>query len=100
MLPLLGLAQDGKEDSIGDVFALLGKHFGLSEAEMAEMLPSGRQPLFYNRVHWAKTYLSQAKLLETTKRGHFRITERGQKVLREHPSRIDVQFLERFPQFK
>jgi restriction endonuclease Mrr len=32
-----------------------------------------------NRVHWAKTYLAQAKLLEITRRAHFRITDSGKK---------------------
>jgi restriction system protein len=63
------------------------------------MLPSGRQPIFYNRVHWAKTYLAQAKLLEITRRAHFRITDRGQEVLRKNSDRVDVRLLEKFPEF-
>jgi restriction endonuclease Mrr len=63
---------------------------------MMEMLPSGRQPILNNRVHWAKTYLAQAKLLEITRRAHFRITDRGREVLREN---VDVRLLERFPEF-
>jgi restriction system protein len=73
--------------------------FGLTQAELGETLPSGRQPVFYNRVHWAKTYLAQAKLLEITRRAHFRITDRGREVLRENPARVDVRLLERFPEF-
>jgi len=64
------------------------------------MLPSGRQPIFNNRVHWAKTYLAQAKLLEITRRAYFRITERGLGVLAENPVKVDVNLLERFPEFK
>jgi restriction system protein len=76
----------------------LAKQLGLTEDELAEMLPSG-QPAFYNRVHWARTYLAQAKLLENTRRAHFRITERGREVLREKPDKVDVRLLERFPEF-
>ena len=61
------------------------------------MLPSGRQPIFNNRVHWAKTYLAQAKLLEITRRAHFRITDRGLKVLSTNPNKVDNKLLERFP---
>lgn len=99
MLPLLRLAEDGGEDRIGDVIEPLAKQFGLTQAELDETLPSGRQPVFYNRVHWAKTYLAQAKLLEITRRAHFRITDRGREVLRENPARVDVRLLERFPEF-
>lgn len=99
MLPLMLYAQDGKEHRIGDVVEPLAKRLRLSESEVAEMLPSGRQTVFANRVHWAKTYLAQAKLVEMTRRAHFRITERGRDVLREKPAKIDVQLLERFPEF-
>jgi restriction system protein len=77
----------------------LGKQLGLTPPELDEMLPSGRQPVFNNRVHWAKTYLAQAKLLEITRRAHFRLTDRGREVLRENPARVDVRLLERFPEF-
>ena len=62
MLPILQLAADGQEHRISDVIEPLGKQFGLRPDEFAEMLPSRRQPTFYNRVHRAKTYLAQAKL--------------------------------------
>src|SRR6516162_7763627 len=99
MLPLLRLAEDGREHRIRDVIEPLGKQLGLTQAQLDEMLPSGRQPIFNNRVHWAKTYLAQAKLLEITRRAHFCITERGREVLRESPARVDVKLLERFPEF-
>jgi restriction system protein len=99
MLPLLRLAADGQEHRVRDVIEPLGKQLGLTEAQMEEMLPSGRQPIFNNRVHWAKTYMAQAKLLEITKRAHFRITDRGRKVLSENPAKVDVKLLERFPEF-
>ena len=99
MLPLLRLAADGREYRIGSVIEPLGKTLGLTSSELGEMLPSGRQPVFNNRVHWAKTYLAQAKLLEITRRAHFRITERGQTVLAKKPTKVDVQLLEQFPEF-
>jgi restriction system protein len=90
---------DGKEHRIGDVVEPLAKQLGLSEEETNEVLPSGKQTIFANRVHWAKTYLAQAKLLEITRRAYFRLTERGRDVLRENPAKVDVQLLERFPEF-
>src|SRR4051794_1809009 len=91
MLPLLTLTGDGGEHRIGDVMVPLAKQLGMSDADLAERLPSGNQPVFYNRVHWAKTYLAQAKLLQITRRAHFQITERGREVLRENLPKIDVR---------
>ncbi len=99
MLPILRFVEDGKEHRIGDVIEPLGKKFALSAEEMAEMLPSGRQQVFNNRVHWAKTYLAQAKLLEITRRAHFRLTERGRQVLSTNPDKVDNKVLEKFPDF-
>ncbi len=99
MLPLLQLATDGQEHSIRDARETLADQFTLSPEEKAELLPSGRQPIFDNRVAWAKSYLQQAGVLKPTRRAHFQITERGKQVLSEHPSRIDIEYLERFPEF-
>jgi restriction system protein len=99
MLPVLRFAEDGKEHRFGELLEPLGKQFGLTEAEMTQLLSSGKQTVFNNRVHWAKTYLAQAKLLENTRHGHFRLTERGREVLRESPARVDVPFLHRFTEF-
>ena len=56
--------------------------------------------MFSNRVHWAKTYLSKAGLLESTRRGHFRITSRGQQIVSSNPGRIDINFLNQFDEFR
>jgi restriction system protein len=100
MLPLLKLASDGQEHSVASMREPLAELFGLTEEERRELLPSGQQSRFNNRVAWAKVYLQQAGLLEGTRRGHFRITERGKQVLQNAPERIDVSFLNRFPEFQ
>jgi restriction system protein len=99
MLPLLRLTQDSKEHRIGDAAQQLAREVGLTEEELAELLPSGRQSTFSNRVHWARTYLIQAGLLHSTRRSHFRITERGLEVLKKQPTKINVTFLSQFPEF-
>jgi restriction system protein len=76
MLPVLKVASDGAEHRISDVVGLLAAQFQLTDSEREELLPSGKQQVLNNRVHWAKTYLSQAKLLVSTRRAHFKITER------------------------
>ncbi len=99
MLPVLKLASDGGEHRMSDVVGTLADQLKLTEAEREELLPSGKQPVFNNRVHWAKTYLAQAKLLISTRRAFFKITERGRSVLAENVQRIDAKFLRRFDEF-
>lgn len=99
MLPVLQSLSDGEEHSLKDIVDKLADDLKLSQEERNELLPSGQQPVFYNRVGWANTYLKKSGLVETTRRSHFRITERGRDVLSENPSRIDMKFLERFPEY-
>jgi len=99
MLPVLRAAAGG-EQRIGAVAQRLADELGLSEAARAALLASGRQTIFANRVHWAKTYLAKAGLVEATKRGHFRLTSRGADVLASNPDRIDNRFLSRFEEFR
>lgn len=72
---------------------------GLTPEDLAEMLPSGRQTTFANRVAWANVFLQRARLLEPVKRGVYRSTARGREVLRKGPLRIDMKFLEQFPEY-
>ena len=99
MLPLLEMAADGNEYSLREAIEKLAQFFALTEEDTQEMLPSGQQATFDNRVGWARTYLKKAGLLETTRRGFFQITDRGEKVLISKPSIINVKFLEKFPEF-
>ncbi|MDQ7841526.1 MAG: restriction endonuclease [bacterium] len=99
MLPLLRVAADGKEHSLAEARDLLSEEFELSSADRDELLPSGRQSRFGNRVAWAKVYLQQAGLLLLPRRGHFQISDRGREILKTPPERIDIKFLERYPEF-
>lgn len=99
MLPLLKIAGDGNEHSVNETIEMLAEHFGLSEDERKEILSSGRQRKFDNRVRWARTYLQKAHLLSNTGRSKFCITERGVKVLRDNITYINIKFLQQFPEF-
>ena len=78
----------------------LAEELKLTPEDRAALLPSGKQTIFSNRVHWAKTYLAKAGLVELTRRGHFKITNRGRDVLRSPPPRIDSNFLTQFSEFR
>lgn len=99
MLPLLRFAADGNEHSLREGIEGVAEKFGLTEAERKELLPSGQQPTFDNRVAWARTYLSKGALLDSPRRGYFCITQRGREVLAKNPTVINVKFLEQFPEF-
>ncbi|MCL6523703.1 MAG: restriction endonuclease [Thermoflavifilum sp.] len=99
MLPLLKFASDKKEHSMREAIEDLADSFKLSEEEKKEVLPSGQQYVFDNRVAWARTYLKKAGLLESTRRSFFKITDLGLNVLSKNPKKIDVEFLKQFPQF-
>lgn len=99
MLPLLRYAEDQKEHSLRDAIETLADSFQLSEEERKELLASGQQAIFGNRVGWARTYLKKACLLENTKRGFFKITARGIDVLKQGLKEINVKFLDQFPEF-
>lgn len=100
MLPVLRLAGDGLEHRFRDAVESLASDFNLTDAERSELLPSGMQAVFDNRVGWARSYLKQAGLLHNPKRGIFQITDLGKALLAESPSRIDVAALERYEAFR
>jgi restriction system protein len=99
MLPVLVASSKG-EVRIRSVVDDLADQLGLSPEERSDVLPSGQQTIFSNRVNWAKSYLSKAHLVELTRRGYFQISPRGQTVLQSSPKKIDTKFLMQFEEFR
>ncbi|MEO9273626.1 restriction endonuclease [Marinomonas sp. 5E14-1] len=101
MRPFLEVAHqaNGTEVKFRDVINQLADQFGLTEAEREQTLPSGKQPIFDNRVGWAKTYLTKAGLLESTRRAHFLITARGVAALQDTNTKINSEYLKQFDEF-
>ena len=99
MLPVLRHLADGNEHPVRDIIAAMSDEFRLTPEERAELLPSGTQPIINNRVAWAKTFLQKAGLLEPVRRGVTRIAPRGLEVLAKNPERVDMKFLEQFPEY-
>ncbi len=100
MLPMLKLASDGQEHSLAEAREILAKEFDLTEEDREELLPSGLQRVFDNRVAWAKVYLTKAGLLLSTRRAHFKITDRGREVLKDPPEIIKVKDLKKYREFR
>jgi restriction system protein len=99
MLPLIRQLADGLEHPLPAVIEALGDEFKLTETEKRELLPSGGQFIFNNRVGWARTYMKKAGLLSTPKRGILQITDRGMQILKQNPNRVDNKVLRQFPEF-
>lgn len=99
MLPVLRSASSG-EVKIGDILTELADEFKLTSEERTHLLPSGMQASFANRVGWAKSYLDKAGLVESTRRGHFQITERGLSLLKSNPAGINNKLLLQFAEFR
>jgi len=99
MLPLLKLVSDKKEYKYRELIENLALEFKLTDDERKELLASGNQPIFDNRVGWAKTYLKKAGLIDSPSRATFVITELGLKVLGKKPERIDAKYLRQFSSF-
>lgn len=100
MLPLLRAVADGGEHHVRNVRERLAAEFKLTPQDRSEMLPSGKQSVFDNRVGWAKTYMDKAGLVASVRRGIYRITDAGRAVLAERPPRVDKKYLERFDGFR
>ena len=97
--PLLDIAADGNEHAMQEVRDEIARSMAISDSDRSERLPSGTQTRFDNRVAWAKSFFIQAKVLEATRRGHFRIADRGRELHREGLQRIDVRVLNRYSEF-
>lgn len=100
-LPLLQLAaKDSQEYAVGSLRKQLVHQLQLTPEQLAKKLPSGRQAVFNNRVGWATTHLRKAKLLESTRFGYVKITQRGQDVIADNPSVINSSYLKRFEEYR
>lgn len=97
--PALGMLTEKSPKPVAELVDALADYFKLSEEERSRLLPSGRDRLFRNRARWALFYLRHALLVDTDKRGVYKITDRGRKVAQESPQKIDKQYLKRFPEF-
>lgn len=99
MLPFLKYLADGQEHGLSETHDALAEQFKLTDEELRELLPSGRQPVFRNRVGWARTYLKKAGLLTSPQRAHFKISDKGFALLKENPTEITSKFLTRYDDF-
>jgi restriction system protein len=99
MLPVVQAYGDGEDHLSSEIRGRVARTLGLSEEDIAEPLPTSRHSRYVNRVAWAHTYLRQSAILDSSRRGHYQITERGKQLLASPPDHIDITYLERYPDF-
>lgn len=100
MLPLLKVLSDGRTYTFSEVVTILENYFELTETEKKELLPSGKYPLFRNRVGWSNTYLKKAQLIDSPKRAVLQISERGKEFLKSNPKNLDTETLLNYKEFR
>lgn len=98
MLPVLGLAAEG-ETRVPIAADTIADRLGLSENDREQLLPSGKQRLLHNRIHWAKFYLNKAGLIDIPRRGVFVASAEGMRLLARKPKGIDLDYLKILPKF-
>lgn len=99
MRPILHLIQDGQDHRIRDLYEPLSRHFSLTNEEVQELLPSGQQAKYVNRILWAKFHLSKAGAVVSPSRGTVRITEQGRRLLQQHPNAVSMRELSTIPTY-
>jgi len=99
MLPLLKTLKDGKEKSLREHIDEMAQFFGLSDDDRKVLIPSGGSYMFDGRVSWARTYLKQAGLIESPRRGYVKITDQGQEVLSKDITELNRKYLLKYPSF-
>ncbi len=99
MLPLMKFYLDGVEHSSIETVTKLAEHFNLSEEQLAQLLPSGTQSIFRNRVAWSLAHLKMAGLIENTQRGHYKITSSGIQLVKSNPTMINLKLLKTIPEY-
>lgn len=100
MSPVLAAVGGDEPKSPAQIREIVAPALGVADEDRKVMLPSGKQSLFANRVAWAITHLAQAGLLDRPERGRYVLSERGKKVLEEHPDRVDMSVLLQFPEYQ
>ena len=99
MLPLMNYYSDELEHSTKDTVEQMAVYFNLSEEERNQLQSSGIQSIFTNRAQWAIAYMKMAGLIESTRRAHYKITQRGLQLIRSNPETINHKLLKTLPAY-
>lgn len=97
--PVLEVLADGQVWTLASLRDAVAAKVGVSGEDREVRIGSGGRQ-YDGRIHWAVTYLNQAKALSRVGRGVIQISPRGLELLTEGPEHLDVKYLMQFPEFQ
>lgn len=100
MLPVLQLASERDSIHKSEYDEIISQRLGLTQEDRSELLPSGKQTTYQNRIGWAITFMYKAGLLIRPARATMSITQLGRELLAESPERVDNRLLARYESFR
>lgn len=94
-IPILKILKNGQLIKVSElpIKILEEKYFVLNKEQLSEKTTTGSR-LFFDRVHWGKTYLKQARFIEQPERGYVKITQKGLDILKNNKN-ITLDFLKK-----
>lgn len=98
-LPCLKCMSDGNIYTQELLRKYIIDYFCLSEADVNTLIKSGKKTQVADRVSWTVSYFMQAGLIDTLKRGNYKISISGKKFLAEHKNGFNKNDLLRIPSF-
>ncbi|WP_419937757.1 restriction endonuclease [Candidatus Palauibacter sp.] len=99
MLPVLTALSHGQPTTVSEIRKQVAIAEKLSADDIQQLLPSGRQAVFANRIAWALVHMQRAGLVARVSRGVYERTRTGDELLRSKPSRIDMKALREYPSY-
>lgn len=100
MRPLLEHFADGENHPNRETLEAMARHFSVSDDERAKLLPSGKQPVFVNRIAWSKSHLKGAGAIRSHSRGVYAITDRGRNLRQQTSGPIRMADLKQFEDYR
>lgn len=100
MRPTLVALADGQAHTLQQIRDEVAAALAVSEEDQEQLLPSGKQTTYSNRVAWALTHMGKAGLVARPARAQYALTPRGAEVLNRHPERVDMHVLSSFAEYQ
>ena len=86
MIPTLQVLSDGEVRHWREFQPLVADRAKLTDEQKQELLPSGSQLKYENRIGWGVSFLTNVGALSRPRRGHYTITEAGKQLIAMFPN--------------
>lgn len=92
--------KDGKAHYYNDCVLYVARKLNISDEDCQQTLPNSSRSLLKDRVQWALTYVRQAGLVQSEKRGFNRLTNEGRRVLHDTSIELNKDYLMQYESFR